>query len=78
MKRLWKAKDLFSYCLGQTTDETIFLSQTIPVYIESLINHIKPKKAIGFNSIPRKILKEFKTELSELLSDTIKEHFQIF
>ena len=78
MKRLWKAKNLFSYYLGQTTDETIFLSQTIPVYIESLINRIKPKKAIGFNSIPRKILKEFKTELSELLSDTIKEHFQIF
>ena len=36
-----------------------------------MINCIKPNKAIGPNSIPTKILKEFKTELSEPLSDII-------
>ena len=63
-----EAKKPFSNYLGQTTDETIFLSPTIPAEIESLINCIKPNKAIGPNSIPTKILKEFKTELSELLT----------
>ena len=60
-----KAKKLFSHYLGQITDETIFFYPTTPVDIESLINCIKPNKTIGPNSIPTKILKEFKTELSE-------------
>ena len=40
-------------------------SSTTPADIESLINYIKPNKAIGLNSIPTKILKDFKIELSE-------------
>ena len=64
-----KAKKLFSHYHGQTTDETIFLSPTTPAEVESLINCIKSNKAIGPNSIPTKILKEFKTELLEPLSD---------
>ena len=40
-----------------------------------LINGIKPNKAIGPNTIPTKILKEFKTELSESLSDIINVSF---
>ena len=70
-----KAKKPFSHYLGQITDETIFLSPTTPADIESLINCIKPNKAIGPNSIPTKILKEFKTELSEPLSDMINVSF---
>ena len=66
-----KAKKPFSHYLGQITDETIFLYPTTPADIESLINCINPNKAIGPNSIPTKILKEFKTELSEPLSDII-------
>ena len=65
----------FSHYLGQITDETIFLSPTTPADIESLIIYIKPNKAIGPNSIPTKILKEFKTELSEPLSDMINVSF---
>ena len=57
-----KAKKPFSHYLGQTTDETIFLSQTTPAEKESLINYIKSNKTIGPNSIPTKILKEFKTQ----------------
>ena len=70
-EKIVKAKKLFSHYLGQITDETIFLYPTTPADIESLINCIKPNKAIGPNSIPTKILKEFKTELSETLCDMI-------
>ena len=74
-EKIVKAKKLFSNYLDQITDETIFLSPTTPADIESLINCINPYKAIGPNSIPTKILKEFKTELSEQLSDMITESF---
>ena len=74
-EKIVKAKRSFSHYLGQITDETIFLSPTTPADIESLINCIKPNKAIGPNSIPTKILKEFKTELSEPLSDMINVSF---
>ena len=60
---------------GQTTNETIFLFPTTPEDIKSLINCIKPNKTIGPNSISTKILKEFKTKLSEPLSDMINVSF---
>ena len=66
-----KSKKQFSHYLGQTTDETIFLSPATPADTESQINCIKPNKAIGPNRIPRKILKQFKTEFSEPLSGMI-------
>ena len=67
--RLWKivkAKKPFSHYLGQTTNKTILLSPTIPADIESLIVP---------NSIPTKILKEFKTKLSEPLGDMVNVSF---
>ena len=70
-----KAKKPFSHYLGQTSDETIFLSPTTPADIESLIDCIKSNKAISPSSIPTKVLKEFKTELSEPLSDMINVSF---
>ena len=73
-EKIVKAKKPFSHYLGQT-DETTFLSPTNQADIESLINCIKPNKAIGPNSIPTKILKEFKSELSEPLSDMINVSF---
>ena len=63
-----KAKKPYSP-LGQTADETVFLSPTTPAEVESLINFIKSNKAIGPSSIPTKILQQFKTKLSEPLSD---------
>ena len=54
-----KAKKPFSHYLGQMTDETRLLSPTTTADIESLINCIKPNKAIGSISIPKKkILQE--------------------
>ena len=52
-----------------------FFPPTTPADREPLINCIKPNKTIGPNSIPTKILKEFKTELSEPLSDMINVSF---
>ena len=50
-EKIVKAKKPFSHYLGETTDETIFLSPTNPAEVESLINCIKSDKAIGPNSI---------------------------
>ena len=72
---IMEAKKPISDYLGQTTDETIFLSPTTPADIGSLINYVKANKAIGPNSIPTKILKEFKNELSEPLKDMINVYF---
>ena len=70
-----KAKKLFSHYLGQTNDDTIFLSSTIPAEVESLFNCIEPNKAVGTNSIPTKIFTKFKIELSEPFSDMIDISF---
>ena len=70
-EKIVKAKKTFSHYLGQITNDTIFVPQTTPADTESLINWIKPNKAIDPNSMPTKILKEFKTKLSEPLSDKI-------
>ena len=74
-EKIVKAEKPFSYYLRQITDEAIFLSPTTLTDIESLINCIKPNKTIGPNNIT-KILKEFKPELSEPLSDTINASFK--
>ena len=65
MKRLLKLKNRFHIIL----DRQNYLSPATPADIESLINCIKPNKTISPKTIPTKILKEFKTELSEPLSD---------
>ena len=74
-EKIVKAKKSFLHCLGQITDETIFLYPITPADIKSLINYIKPNKATGPNSIPTKLLKGFKSELSEPLSIMINVSF---
>ena len=61
-EKILKAKKLFSHYLGQITDETIFLSPTTPEQVASLINCIKPNKAIGPNSMPTKVIKELNSQ----------------
>ena len=60
-----KTKKLFSHYFGQITDETIFLYPITPADVEFLITCIKPNNTIGPNRRPTKIIKEFKTKLSE-------------
>ena len=59
-------KTFLSY-LGHENKNTIFLSPTLPKDIENLISSVKINKAIDPNSIPTKILKSFKKELSKLV-----------
>ena len=68
-----QAKKRFQLILNRLLIKLSFFPPTTPVDIESLINCIKPNlyKSIGPNSIPANILKEFKIELSERLSDMI-------
>ena len=65
-KKIVKAKNPFSHYLGQITDETDYLS---------FLNNSSRHRIFSPNSIPTKILKEFKTELSEPLSDMINVSF---
>ena len=62
-EKIVKAKKPFSHILDRLLMKLSFYPTT-PAEVESLINCIKFNKAIGPNSIPIKILKEFKTELS--------------
>ena len=66
-----KAKKRFHIILNTLLIKLSFFLPTTPVDIESLINCIKPNKANGPNSVPTNILKKFKSELSEPLSDMI-------
>ena len=68
-------KKTYLFYLGHENKNTIFLSPTLPEDIENLISSMKTNKASGPNSIPTKILKLFKKELSKPLRDIINLFF---
>ena len=53
----------------------LLLCPTCKEDIEDIISTIRTDKACGPNSIPRRILKDFKEELSKPLSDAINSSF---
>ena len=55
--------------------ENMFLSPTIPDDIKVIIGNMKVNKVLGPNSIPTKILKDYKSEFSKPLSDMINTSF---
>ena len=77
---------MISHYLGQIANETISFFQQLQQTWNLIndfgsnsfiwFNWIKPNKAIRHKNIPTKTLKEFKTELSETLSDVINVIFQ--
>ena len=69
-----KKKERLSY-LGPENNDAIFLSPTLPEDIEDLISSMKTNKACSLNSIPAKILKLFKKEFSNPLSEIINLPF---
>ena len=73
-RNIVKAKKLIFHILALKT-KTIFLSPTVPEDIEDLISSRKTNKASVPNSIPTNILKLFKEEFSEPLSDMINMSF---
>ena len=74
-KNIVKSKKTHLSYLGHENSNTIFLSPTLSEDIEDLISSLKTNKASGPNSIPTKILKLFKKEFSEPLSDMINLSF---
>ena len=61
--------------LGSTKENNMFLTPTTPDDIEALIGNMKINKGVGPNSIPTKILKDYKSEFSKPLSDMINTSF---
>ena len=56
-------------------ENNMFLTLTTPSDIEVLIDNVKINKGAGPNSIPTKILKDYKSEFSKTLSDMISTSF---
>ena len=50
-------------------ENNMFLTPTAPNDIKVLIDIVKVNKGVGPNSIPTKILKDYKSEFSKHLSD---------
>ena len=61
-----KSKNMDLSYLG-SMQENMFLSPTIPDDIKVIIGNMKVNKVLGPNSIPTKILKDYKSEFSKLL-----------
>ena len=61
--------------LGSMKDSNMFLTLTKPNDIEVLIDNMKVNKGAGPNSIPTKILKDYKSEFAKPLSDMINTSF---
>ena len=57
--------------LGTMKENHMFLTPTTQNDIEVLIDNIEVNKGFGPNSIPTKILKDYKSKLSKPLSDMI-------
>ena len=57
--------------LGSIKKNNMFLTPTTPNDIEILIDNMKIHKGVGPNSIPNKILRDYKSEFFKPLSDMI-------
>ena len=60
-----------------TSTNSLFLSPTVPVEVEKIIDGLDMKKATGPNSIPNIILKSFKLLFSVWLSRLINLCFEV-
>ena len=56
-------------------DNNMFLTPTTPDDTEVLIGNMKVNKGVGPNSIPTKILKDYKSEVSKPFIDMINTSF---
>ena len=61
--------------LGSMKENNVFLTPTTPNDIEVLIDNMTVNEGVGPNSIPTKILKDYKSEFSKPLSDMINTSF---
>ena len=74
-RKIVKSKNTHLSYLGSMKENNMFLAPTISHDTEVLIGNMKVNKGVGPNSIPTKILKDYKSEFSKPLSDMINTSF---
>ena len=74
-RKIVKSKNMHLSNLRSMKEDNTFLTTTTLNDIEVLIGSIKVNKGVGPNSIPTKILKDYKSKFSKPLSDMINTSF---
>ena len=75
-RKIVKSKSMHLSYIGSMKINNMFLTPTTPDDIEVLIGNMRENKGVGPNSIPTKILKDYKSEFSKPLSDMINTSFK--
>ena len=74
-RKIVKSKNTYLSYLGSMEENNMFLTPTTPDDTEVLIDNMKVNKGVGPNSIPTKILKDYKSEVSKPVIDMINTSF---
>ena len=74
-RKIVKSKNMHLWYLGSIKESNMFLTPTTPNDTEVLIGNMKVNKGVRPNSIPTKILKDYKSEFCKPLSDMINTSF---
>ena len=74
-RKIVKSKNTYLSYLGSMEENNMFLTPTTPDDTEVLIGNMKVNKGVGPNSIPTKILKDYKSEVSKPVIDMINTSF---
>ena len=75
LKKIPKAKKTFNSFLTKSNTKALFLFPTKPGEVASILKTFNLNKAVGPNSLPIKILKDLKSEITEPLSTLINLSF---
>ena len=76
-RKIVKSKNMHLWYLGSIKESNMFLTPTTPNDTEVLIGNMKVNKGVRPNSVPTKILKDYKSEFCKPLSDMINTSFTI-
>ena len=71
LKKFPKAKKTFNSFLTKSNTKTLLLSPTTPGKVASILKTFNLNEAVGPTSLPIKILKDLKSEITEPLSNLI-------
>ena len=74
-RKIVKSKNMHLWYLGSIKESNMFLTPTTPNDTEVLIGNMKVNKGVRPNSVPTKILKDYKSEFCKPLSDMINTSF---
>ena len=74
-RKIVKFKNMHLWYLGSIKESNMFLTPTTPNDTEVLIGNMNVNKGVRPNSIPTKILKDYKSEFCKPLNDMINTSF---